>query len=214
MSDIDAKKFRVRPWHSDDVKMMTAKELFDRVTIDSESDYGWIASATSLYNTCHQEGFPEKYAVGIMLLILNCYANLELKKTIPSSHESTAQKTVNSIYAELSSRDETIKSIKDKYLRNIVKAVTEYDMYEERLKLDYGESFYELEKQWEEDMFQKYSKYDAPNFKKVRAELYREYDKFLKYAHLDEKVKQEMEIEKKKREEALAAFLKNMKFFK
>ena len=213
MCNIDGFKFRLVTWH-DEVKMMTAKEIFDRVSKDSESNYGWIASATQLYTVCHTEGFPEKYAVGIMLLILNCYANLELLKTVPSSHEALAQETVNSIYAELSSKDETIKSIKDKYLRNIIKGVIEYDTEEVRLKLDYGKHFYELEKNWEEDMFQKYSIYDELNFKKVRAELYREYDKFLKSARLDEKVKQEMEIEKKKREDAISEFIKNMTFFK
>ncbi|MBR6505017.1 MAG: hypothetical protein IKT41_04855 [Clostridia bacterium] len=59
------------------LQKMTAKELYNRVMEDSKSDYNWIASAPVLVTLCKEPTFPEEYAQGIKIAILNCFANIE-----------------------------------------------------------------------------------------------------------------------------------------
>jgi len=59
------------------IQNMTAKELYNRVIEDSKSDYNWIASASVLVALCKLPTFPAKYAIGIKVAILNCFANIE-----------------------------------------------------------------------------------------------------------------------------------------
>ena len=80
------KKYKVTDWDGD-THSLTAKQLYERVLDDSKSDYNWIASATELVRVCNNPCFPEMYAVGIKMIILNCFANLELQKEYPSRRE-------------------------------------------------------------------------------------------------------------------------------
>ena len=93
---------------------LTAKELYKRVLEDSQLDYDWIASATELVRVCDDPLFPEMYAVAIKILILNCYANLELQQERPSSGKSTDKKAVYSCYQSLPGEDETVIKVKNK----------------------------------------------------------------------------------------------------
>ena len=180
-------KFRLVGWYGEEY-LLAANELFERVQLDSESDYNWIASATQLYETTHLPSFPRKYAEGIMLIVLNCFANLELRKTQPSSSENTAQDTVNKIYNELSSQDPTTKRVKEKYLKNFIHAVTLYDTIEVRIFLPCSETFKKLSKEWEDTTFKKYSDQEEIDFGVLYKTLMSEYENLLDNTRKNETV--------------------------
>ena len=85
------KKYKVKGWNGD-THSLTAKALYERVLEDSKSDYNWIASATELVRVCNDPCFPEMYSVGIKLIILNCFANLETKKEKSNSIKKWKQR--------------------------------------------------------------------------------------------------------------------------
>lgn len=190
----------------------TARELFEIVSKNSKSDYNWVASATELYNVCQMEGFDKKYAKSIMLLILNCYATLELKITDEANYEETAQETVNNIYNRFSFDDKEASFIKERYLRNVILAVTMYNGDEERIKLNYCHSFYELEENWKNEMYFYYCEESDLDFKIVRRSLRLKYEDFMKEAYLDENVKKEINEIQKIREIEFEKIVKRMAF--
>lgn len=75
------KKYNVKGWYGD-TYLLTAKALYKRVLEDSKSDYNWIASATELVRVCNDPEFPEVYAVGIKLIILNWFCKSGIAKRI------------------------------------------------------------------------------------------------------------------------------------
>jgi len=61
-------------------KTMRAKDIYDAVMKNSrESDYNWIAPAKELVKLCKNKTFPRKFAIGIEVAILNCFANVEAR---------------------------------------------------------------------------------------------------------------------------------------
>ena len=141
------KKYNVTGWRGDK-HSLTAKQLYDRVLEDSKSDYNWIASATELVRVCNDPCFPEMYAVGIKIIILNCFANLELQKEYPSKREPTDAEAVCSCYNSLPTTDETAKKVKEKYLTAVITGITRYTQSEVCLPIHVGTTYKQKVEEW------------------------------------------------------------------
>ena len=134
------KEYDVTGWR-ETKHSLTAKQLYERVLKDSQSDYNWIASATELVRVCNEPSFPEIYANAIKIIILNCFANLELQKDYPSSGEATDKAAVYSCYHSLPSEDETVIKVKHKYLTAIITSITKYSRSGVRLPSHPGPTY-------------------------------------------------------------------------
>ena len=175
------RKYRFVGWDRT-VYHMTPLELFTRVQQDSKSNYNWIASATELTKVCNHSGFPTRYSVAIKLLILNCFANLELQKTVPSTCESTDSNAVYSCYNSLPKEDPTVARVKAKYLRAIIKAVTIYTHDEERLPIHPGQTYKKMVEDWKAKKFDECASAEYINFDKLRKKLYSDFEEMIRKA--------------------------------
>lgn len=176
------KKYKVEGWHGD-THSLTAKVLYERVLEDSKSDYNWIASATELVKVCNDPCFPEMYAVGIKMIILNCFANLELQKEYPSRCESTDMEAVYSCYNSLPSADETAKKVKEKYLTAVIAGITKYTQSEVRFPIHRGTTYKHKVEEWKKAKFDEYiSAIQILNFDQLRDDLYADFDRMIKTA--------------------------------
>ena len=176
------KNYNVTDWrgykHS-----LTAKQLYDRVLADSKSDYNWIASATDLVRVCNDPCFPEMYAVGIKIIILNYFANLELQKEYPSKIEPTDAEAVCSCYNSLPTTDETAKKVKEKYLTAVITGITRYTQSGVRLPIHVGTTYKQNVEEWKKKKFDEYvSAVTILNFDQLREDLYADFDKMVKTA--------------------------------
>ena len=176
------KKYNVTGWRGDK-HSLTAKQLYDRVLEDSKSDYNWIASATELVRVCNDPCFPEMYAVGIKIIILNCFANLELQKEYPSKREPTDAEAVCSCYNSLPTTDETAKKVKEKYLTAVITGITRYTQSEVHLPIHVGTTYKQKVEEWKKKKFDEYvSAVTILNFDQLREDLYADFDKMVKTA--------------------------------
>lgn len=176
------KKYKVTGWHGD-TQSLTAKQLYERVLEDSKSDYNWIASATELVRVCNNSCFPEMYAVAIKIIILNCFANLELQKEYPSRRETTDAEAVYSCYNSLPTTDETAKKVKEKYLTAVITGITRYTQSEVRLPIHMGTTYKQMVEEWKKEKFDEYvSAVTILNFDQLREDLYADFDKMIKTA--------------------------------
>lgn len=176
------KKYNVTGWRGDK-HSLTAKQLYDRVLEDSKSDYNWIASATELVRVCNDPCFPEMYAVGIKIIILNCFANLELQKEYHSRREPTDAEAVYSCYNSLPTTDETTKKVKEKYLTAVITGITRYTQSEVRLPIHVGTTYKQKVEEWKKKKFDEYvSAVTILNFDQLREDLYADFDKMVKTA--------------------------------
>lgn len=163
---------------------MTAKQLYERVLEDSKSDYDWIASATELVRVCNEPYFPKMYAIGIKLIILNCYANLELQKEYPAYREPTDNAAVYSCYYSLPKRDATVIKVKEKYLAAIIEGITRYTEDEVRLPI-IETAYYKICEDWKKAKFAEYVDKEEIDFDQLRKDLYTDFDKTIKTAEED-----------------------------
>lgn len=137
------KKYEIKGWNGN-THSLTAKQLYERVLEDSKSDYNWIAPATELVRVCNEPYFPEIYSQGIKLIILNCFANLELQQECPSTRKKTDDEAVYSCYHSLPSTDETVIKVKEKYLTAIITGVIKYTKSEVRFPIHIGDTYTKL----------------------------------------------------------------------
>lgn len=176
------KEYNVIGWRGD-IYSLTAKQLYDRVLEDSKSDYNWIASATELVRVCNDPCFPEIYAVGIKIIILNRFANLELQKEYPSRREPTEEEAVYSCYNSLPATDETAKKVKKKYLTAVITGIIKYTQSEVRLPIYIGTIYKQKVEEWKKKKIDEYvSAVTILNFDQLRENLYADFDKMVKTA--------------------------------
>ena len=175
------KKYKVKGWHGD-THSLTAKALYERVLEDSKSDYDWIASATELVRVCDDPSFPEMYAVGIKMIILNCFANLELQKEYFSRGEATDKQAVYSCYHSLPSADDTAKKVKEKYLTAVITGITKYTLSKTRLPIHIGATYRQKVEEWKKAKFDEYVSATEIDFDKLREDLYADFDRMVKTA--------------------------------
>lgn len=180
MSSLE-KKYKIKGWHGDEYSL-TAKALYERVLEDSKSDYNWIASATELVKVCNNPCFPEMYAVGIKIIILNCFANLELKQEYPAHGKATDKKAVYSCYNSLPSTDDTVKKVKDKYLTAVITGITKYNKTEVRFPAHIGVTYMQKVEEWKRAKFDEYVSVTKIDFDQLREDLYDDFDKMVETA--------------------------------
>lgn len=192
------KEYKVKGWHGD-TYLLTAKALYKRVLEDSKSDYNWIASATELVKVCNDPYFPEMYAVGIKMIILNCFANLELQKEYSFNEEATDKEAVYSCYNSLPSTNDTAKKVKDKYLTAVITGITKYTQCEVRLPIHIGTTYRQKVEEWKKSKFDEYTSATDIDFDQLREDLYADFDRMVKTAEEegafekdDEKYREEM----------------------
>lgn len=178
------KKYNVTRW-SGTRYYLTAKQLYKRVLNDSKSDYNWIASATELVRVCNEPSFPEKYAVAIKIIILNCFANLELQKEYSSNKEVTDNASVYSCYYSLPSDDETVIKVKHKYLCAIITSITKYAYNEVRLPLHRGPTYSKMCEEWKKRKFDEYVDKKDIDFNELRQKLYDDFEYMIKSAEVE-----------------------------
>lgn len=181
MSLFFEKKYTVVGWNGD-IHELTAQALYERVLADSKSDYNWIASATELVRVSNTPSFPEMYAQAIKIIILNCFANLELQKEYPSSGKSTDKAAVYSCYHSLPSSDETVIKVKHKYLTAIITAITKYTQCEVRLPMHPGPTYEKMCEDWKKAKFDEYVSKKEIDFDKLRETLYDDFEKMIETA--------------------------------
>ena len=203
MSSI-AKKYQIRGWRNARYTM-TAKEIYERVLSDSKSDYDWIAPATELVRVCNERSFPEKYAIKIKCLILNCFANLELCQEVPSISRSTDDVAVYSCYSSLPNTDKEAVDAKEKYLKAVIAAAVKYDGFEVRVRWYSGPEYEKKVKEWQETKFAEYASAKEIDFDQLRKDLSKDFDAMIKEAEnegaFDEDIKRTKEFLKKLVEE-------------
>lgn len=180
MSSLE-KIFEIEGWNGT-IHSLTAKQLYERLLEDSKSNYNWIASATELVRVCNEPCFPEGYAQNIKLLILNCFANLELQKEYPSSGKATDNASVYSCYHSLLSTSEAVTKVKEKYLTAIITGVIKYTQDEVRIPIHIGPAYHKVCEDWKKAKFSEYSSQKRIDFENLRKDLYADFDKTIKAA--------------------------------
>lgn len=174
-------KYKLKGWRGKEYSL-TAEELYNRVLADSQSDYNWIASATELVKVCNEPYFPEIYANGIKLIILNCFANLELKKEYPTNKERTDNDAVYSCYHSLPSKDETVIKVKEKYLTAIIEGIIRYSKDEVRFPIHMGPAYRKVCDDWKKAKLEEYSSKVKIDFEKLREDLYDDFEMTIRKA--------------------------------
>lgn len=173
-------RYIITGWRGDK-HSLTAKELYERVMKDSQSDYNWIAPATELVRVCNRAKFPEKYAHEIQIAILNCFANLENKKEVGFHQKPTDADAVNFCYNVLADVSEEANKVRQKYLKAVIEGITKYHF---RL-LDfshYGPTYHKICEEWKRIKFEEYCHFSSLDFKKLRKYWDDEFDKIMRTA--------------------------------
>ena len=207
------KKYKIKGWNGN-IHSLTAKQLYERVLVDSRSDYNWIASATELVKVCNEPDFPKIYEQGIKLIILNCFANLELQKEKPSTRKKTDNEAVYSCYHSLLSTDETVIKVKEKYLTAIISGIIKYGKDEVRFPIHIGSAYTKLCEDWKKAKFDEYSQKEKIDFKKLRECLYTDFEKTIREAEKDGLFDKDDEEERMRMSKFLSSInLKNIDFY-
>lgn len=167
------KKYEFLGW-DENIYSMTARNLYERVVKDSQSDYNWIAPATELVRVCKESRFPEKYAQTIKLLILNCFANLELMKKENSIGLKTDQATVNFCYNSLPNTHEAVIMVKQKYLAAVITAITNL-INNRGITIHQGVEYDKICSEWRKAKFYEYASIEEIDFNQFRKDLYADY---------------------------------------
>lgn len=178
------KKYNITGWRGKKYSL-TANQLYERVLEDSKSDYNWIASATELVRVCNDPCFPEKYAIAIKIIILNCFANRELQKKYYANGESSDAEAVYSCYNSLPDANKTAKKVKEKYLNAVITGVTKYNYGsgEVRFPIHIGPTYTQKVEEWKKKKIDEYvSAIMILNFDQLREDLYADFNNMIETA--------------------------------
>lgn len=193
------KRYLINGWKGKEY-YLTAKQLLERVMKDCESNYNWIASATELVKVCLDDDFPKEYAEMIKTAILNCFADLETKKEVPSRGESTDSEWVHYCYNSLSNSNRRIIEAKHKYLRAVIEAVVKYHF---ELPIYHGPTYEKICEEWKISQFESWKDQKDVNFDVLIKMLNEDFGEVIKKAD-EEGV---FEEDKKKHQERMKSFL-------
>ncbi len=184
-------KYRIVDWHDNEL-FFTAKELYERVKKDSESDYGWVASATELVRVCNDPNFSDEYAHNIKILILNCFASLELKKrsNIPSYRKSTDNQAVYSCYNSLAGTEKKAIEARKNYLIAVINAVTRYHF---EFPIHVGPIYFQVCEEWEGKKYNENCFETEIDFEQLIKDLHNDFDNTIRTAERQGKFKEEDE---------------------
>lgn len=206
-------EYKIKGWYGN-TYTLTAKDLYERILKDSKSDYNWIASATELVRVCNEPSFPEIYEQGIKLIILNCFANLELKKENPSNRKDTDNQAVYSCYHSLLSTDETVIKVKKKYLTAIICSVIKYSKNEVRFPAHTGDTYKKFCEDWKKAKLDEYASKEKINFEKLKKDLYDDFEEKLTIAEENGLFDEDNEEHRRKLSDFLSSIdLKDINFY-
>lgn len=160
------KRYNITPLRGNQQYSLTAKQLYNRIMEDSSnSDYEWIASATELVRICNEPDFPEEYAKGIKVAILNCFSHTLIKDDSPYAL-STDPEAVYFCYNSLSKTDELITHSKENFLRSLIERITKCHFEIEEF-YHYGPTYSRICKEWQESKFKEYVCEEQLDFNKL-----------------------------------------------
>lgn len=176
------KKYAVKGWNGR-TYVLTARQLYERILEDSKSDYNWIAPATELVRVCNKKDFPEWEATVIKTIILNCFANLELKRKCSSRGKPTDKQAVYSCYHSLQGiEDERMIKVREKYLKAVIEATTNNTERQLRYSYYMGPCYVKVCKEWAKEKFEEWRSKEDIDFDQLKKYLYADFDKALKKA--------------------------------
>jgi len=206
MSLCEEKKYEVFGRHR--LYKMTAKELYNRVMEDSQSNYNWIASAPELVRVCEESTFPSEYAQGIKIAILNCFANIEhgansggdRYRTDPADEEAV-QYCYNSLYSIKT--DEAI-SARKRFLSEMITTASYVSIFDSLYHP--GPTFKNLCHEWRKAKLEAWISERNINFKKLIDVLRNSFTAMIKEAEL----KGVFVEDEKKDEEEMTEFYKKI----
>lgn len=178
---LSEKKYKITGWHGD-TQVLTAKNLYERVLEDSKSDYNWLASAAELVRVCNEPDFPEIYATNIKIIILNCFANLELQQEKCCNRRQTDKEAVYSCYNSLPETDAAVIKAKEKYLAAIIEGITRYSGDEERFPIHFGPAYKKTCENWKKAKLNEYVSEVKIDFNQLRERLNADFEKTIKEA--------------------------------
>lgn len=178
---LSEKKYKITGWHGE-AQLLTAKNLYERVLEDSKSDYNWIASAAELVKVCNEPDFPKMYATNIKIIILNCFANLELQQERCYNCRRIDEEAVYSCYNSLSETDAAVIKVKEKYLAAIIEGITRYSGDEERFPIHFGPAYKKTCEDWKKAKFHEYVSETKIDFNQLREKLNTDFEKTIKKA--------------------------------
>ena len=178
---LSEKKYKITGWHGD-TQVLTAKNLYERVLEDSKSDYNWLASAAEIVRVCNEPDFPEIYATNIKIIILNCFANLELQQEKCCNRRQTDKEAVYSCYNSLPETDAAVIKAKEKYLAAIIEGITRYSGDEERFPIYSGPAYKETCEDWKKAKLNEYVSEVKIDFNQLRERLNADFEKTIKEA--------------------------------
>lgn len=178
---LSEKKYKITVWHGE-TQVLTAKNLYERVLEDSKSDYNWLASAAELVRVCNEPDFPEIYATNIKIIILNCFANLELQQEKCCNRRQTDKEAVYSCYNSLPETDAAVIKAKEKYLAAIIEGITRYSGDEERFPIHFGPAYKKTCENWKKAKLNEYVSEVKIDFNQLRERLNADFEKTIKEA--------------------------------
>lgn len=178
---LSEKKYKITGWHGD-TQVLTAKNLYERVLEDSKSDYNWLASAAEIVRVCNEPDFPEIYATNIKIIILNCFANLELQQEKCCNRRQTDKEAVYSCYNSLPETDAAVIKAKEKYLAAIIEGITRYSGDEERFPIHFGPAYKKTCENWKKAKLNEYVSEVKIDFNQLRERLNADFEKTIKEA--------------------------------
>ena len=177
------RKYKITDWFGER-HSFTAKQLYERILEDSESDYCWIAPAYELVRVCKKKHFPEEYAVMIKSAILNCFVNVEHRancgggryKDRPGTKEAV-EECYNSLYGV--EKEEAI-SARKRYLSEMVASASYTGLWDPLYHP--GPTFKKLRQDWNRAKVEKYFSYKEINFSALVKVLRKEFEEIVKKA--------------------------------
>ena len=178
---LSEKKYKITVWHGE-TQVLTAKNLYERVLEDSKSDYNWLASAAEIVRVCNEPDFPEIYATNIKIIILNCFANLELQQEKCCNRRQTDKEAVYSCYNSLPETDTAVIKAKEKYLAAIIEGITRYSGDEERFPIHFGPAYKKTCENWKKAKLNEYVSEVKIDFNQLRERLNADFEKTIKEA--------------------------------
>ena len=123
------------------------------------------------------------YAVAIKILVLNCFANLEIQKECITGLNSADIEAVYYCFNTLPATDETVKKVKEKYLRAVITGVTKYTEDEVRITSHVGTMYKQKVEEWIKKKFDEYVSFvTISDFEQLRKDLDADFNKMVKTA--------------------------------
>lgn len=178
---LSEKKYKITGWHGE-TQVLTAKNLYERILEDSKTDYNWLASATELVKVCNEPDFTKMHATNIKIIILNCFANLELQQERCYNRRLTDNEAVYSCYNSLPETDAAVIKAKEKYLAAIIEGITRYSGDEERFPIYFGPAYKETCEDWKKAKLNEYASEAKIDFNQLREKLNTDFEKTIKEA--------------------------------